>query len=846
MQNLQTLLTAYYTETEQNPGAETGIDLLSVFEQEIMKVKEEMLLAGIIFDGKTRDDTEKYITNKVLGEPLTINALMDDLSEKVQKVLQVENLEDILNGLNIKTQKLEGRILPPDILERRENVNDGKKHEKKEKVKFPKLSLFLSSLREMDIYTDDIIVRYGKVNKNEARNESYMAIEIPRLNKTVFLSNEYGEASFVFAGFISDEDLMDHGKQDFLQSPQFLSRIEFVEGKEEAWKVKMQEILKREVGEKNEKVDLDLLESVRGFFSYLGAEEWMGLITKEKQVLDKKIYERYNFRIYYLCTKLGLERNNGKAMNPIGSSEDMMRLGEQIFGKHRIFYEYRRKAEREKRFNKMIEEQRIKEIQDFLRKNGYTADGWLGLTQKEKQVLDQKLQKEYNFGIRSLCTKLGLKRGDGRKTNPIGSSEDMMELGAKIFEVHWVFDEERKKIKTGKNFDKMTVEEKIKEIQNFSGKNSYTVEGWMTLTIKEKRGLDQKLQKEYNFGIRSLCSKLRLERGDERRMNPMVSSEDMIILGAKIFGNHRAFDAERKKIEKGKSFDNMLEEEKIQEIQNFLGENDYIVEGWMGFTTKGKRELDKKTQKNYGFGIYALFIKLQVKKDDGRKMSPINSSEDMMELGAKIFGNHRVFDAERKKIEKGKSFGSMLEEEKIQEIRSFLGKNGYIVEGWMELTIKEKRKLDQRLGEEYNFGIRFLCIKLGLERGAGLSMAPINSSEDMMELGRIIFGSHKAFDAERKNIEKEKNFDNMIEEEKIKEIRSFLGKSGYTVDGWARLTTKEKKILEKKIQENYNFRLYALCTKLQIKRDDGRKMQPIHSSEDMKTLGEKIFNKKLS
>ena len=841
MKNLQTSLTAYYTETNKNPGAETGIDLLSVFETEIENVKQEMLSKGITFDDRTRDDTEKYITNKVLGEPLTINALMDDLSEKVQKILQVENLEDVLQNLNIKTQKLEGRILPPDILERKKGVDDGEKYEKKEKVKLPKLSLFLSALREIDIYTDDIIVRIGKVNTNEARNESYIAIEIPRLNKTVFLSNEYGEASFVFTGFISDEDLMDHGKQDFIKSPQFLSRIAFMEGKEDEWKVKMQEVLNKEEGEKNEKVDIDLLESVREFFSYLGAEEWIKLTQKEKKILDKRLQKEYNLGMSFLCRHLDLERADGKRLRPQNSAEAMVVLGERIFGKHKIFDEYREKIEPGKIFSNLSEEDKAKKIFKFLKKNNYTVERWIGLTVEEKKILDKKLQEEYDFGIFFLCTSFEISRIDGTKIDPKGSSEDMMNLGEKIFGKHKILNEYRKRLEKEKTFDNLSNTKKIEEIQSFLEKNNYTIEGWMKLSSKERKGLDKKIQVEYGFGIRSLCTKLALKRDDGKKIAPIESSEDMMNLGEKMFGQHKVFDEQRKKLEKEKTFDNLSEAAKTEEIKSFLDIHGYHVEGWMDLNQKEKKDLNKKIQEKYDFGIRYLCAKLDLGRLDGKQMGPISSSEDMMNLGEKIFGQHKVFDEQRRKLEKGKIFDSLFEAGRKEEIKSFLGVHGYTVEGWMELNSKEKKDLERKLQGEYNFGIRYLCTKLGLKRKDGKKMQPIGSPEDRIELGEKIFGQHKIFNESRKKLEKGKNFDKMSEEKKIEEIRSFLGKNSYTVEGWMGLKTREKNILDKKIQGEYNFGVISLCTKLGLRSLDGGKMAPMSSSVDMRGLGEKIF-----
>ncbi|PCI25332.1 hypothetical protein COB57_01225 [Candidatus Peregrinibacteria bacterium] len=494
----------------------------------------------------------------------------------------------------------------------------------------------------------------------------------------------------------------------------------------------------------------------------------------------------------------------------------------------------------------MNQGERMKEIRIFLGKNNYTAERWMKLTTKEKKILDKNIQDEYGFGMSFLYSKIGIQKKGGNQISPIKNSEDMMHLGEEIFGPHQTFDKYREiKIKIEK-FDKMNQGERMKEIRIFLGKNNYTAERWMELTTKEKKTLDKNIQDKYGFGISFLYAKIEIEKGREKNISPVSSSEDMMHLGEKIFGPHKLFDEYREKRERGRVFDAMSESKQIKEVQKFLEKNHYTVDIWMSLQRQEKQILDKNIQEEYGFGIRSLCANWALKNKDKKTLMPVSYSEDMMYLGEKIFGKHQVFYEHIKKLEKKNGFDKISQDNKIKEIQRFLEENHYTLDRWLKLTKKEKKILDQRLYERYNFGLQALYIKITLKKTSRERLNLLTSTEDIMELGEKIFGSHHEFDTYRSRLEKGKNFDNILEKEQIKEIQNFLGKNSYKAEGWMALITKDKKILDKKIQKEYNFGICRLCIKFKLQRADEGRMNPIGSSEDMKTLGEKIFNKKLS
>lgn len=95
---------------------------------------------------------------------------------------------------------------------------------------------FLRLLRTIGVFTDDIMLlpelqqpetesvhfegrevtltRVQNPHERQMRELAYIRIEIPRLNRTVMLCDQVGEAAFVFEGIVSDQYLTTHKKEE--------------------------------------------------------------------------------------------------------------------------------------------------------------------------------------------------------------------------------------------------------------------------------------------------------------------------------------------------------------------------------------------------------------------------------------------------------------------------------------------------------------------------------------------------------------------------------------------------------------------------------------------------------
>jgi sulfur relay (sulfurtransferase) DsrC/TusE family protein len=695
MNTLQKALETYKTQIHESVGAEKGIDLIVAIEEEILKIQKSLQNTF-----NTREETEKFITQRETGKSFTISDLLDTLSAKIEAVLKSEeDIEQVLHTLKIEHKKLEGRIVPPDERKKSEKREEERGSEYKEKITFPKFSLFLSALREMGVYTDDIIVRYGKVEKNEMRNESYIVIEIPRLGKTVVLSNEYGEASFVFSGYLSDEELLEKGKTYFWDHPLFLSYVKFYQGKETEWQEEMKQILE----EKNtvmRKIDIPLLQKARDFFEEkeCSPENWMEKKAKEKRELQKQFQKKYNFSFMRLCTELGLKKEQG-SFNPVNSSEDLLMLGKAIFGEnHTEFLEWTERFQRKKDFKKLSLEEKKRELQQFFKEdNGWNPKNWMEKSLKEKQDLQNLLFHEYDFGFSQLCKEFGFKKEEGC-FEPARSSEDLLMLGKAIFgKNHTEFLEWTERFQRKKDFERLSLEEKKEKVQQFFEEdNGWNPKNWMAKNQNEKKALEKKIQEKYDFGFMYICNEYELKK--QGRFNFIGSSEDFLMLGKAIFGENCAEfiqwkKANEKKKEQKERFDLLSLEEKKRELQQFFKkDNEWNPGNWMKKTIEEKRELQKQFQKKYGFCFSSLCTKFELKKEKWA-FNPTSSSPDFLMLGQEIFGeNCAEFLEWTERFQRQKNFKKLSLEDKKRELQQFFKEdNKWNIGNWMKKKQTKKK-----------------------------------------------------------------------------------------------------------------------------------------------------------
>ena len=172
--------------------------------------------------------------NNVVWESVSINDLLQEWIDSLNKILSMNNSsEKIFEDLKVEVLKLDGVILPPDKKEI--NIWLWEKHFERKELKINKIWLLILVLREKGIFTDDILV-YEWINKNNMMREySYYAVYIPRVNKTIFINEWYGEATYICDWEISLNEMQKLWKE-WLVENYWAKKISFEEKNIDSWK----------------------------------------------------------------------------------------------------------------------------------------------------------------------------------------------------------------------------------------------------------------------------------------------------------------------------------------------------------------------------------------------------------------------------------------------------------------------------------------------------------------------------------------------------------------------------------------------------------------------------------
>jgi len=228
---------------------------------------------------KDRQYLETLVLNKVIWKKTSIDDLLDNWRARVRELFSTnEALDTALKKWLIQNIEIKNVILPPDPKDLPE-IWSGAWFEKKE-LEQDKFLLFMDMLRNLKIYDDDIlIIHSGILKKDMMRENTYHAIYIPRINKTVFLNVWYGEASFVCDGEVSLEVMTTYWKEK-LQTELWAIKIIFSEKNTQWWKNSFKNALLWEWWKVWEKVSKEKIKEIR--------KE----INKEiKQRIIRKIYQ---------------------------------------------------------------------------------------------------------------------------------------------------------------------------------------------------------------------------------------------------------------------------------------------------------------------------------------------------------------------------------------------------------------------------------------------------------------------------------------------------------------------------------------------------------------------------
>jgi hypothetical protein len=719
-----------------SPGDEEILDILTqidaLIEERILHLLYEEPCS---LEGKSREQIETEIIDEALSGTQTsirgsVYHLLEITCDRLYTLTAQTDFQSILERLNILHLQTEQVILPPDELHRPTPSGESN-GESFESPSFPKLGHLIQLLREHEIYTDDLIVLSGILRRNQLRTESYLLIEIPRLQRSVLLCNAYGEASFVYQGILPRERAWTLTKTLLQeQCKNSLIKISYSDDHIDRWRAEMtaalfqtrplsQEDTNPDIPPPNppgEKINVRERETYRTEIirCYPTPKEWMGMSREEK--IQFKIHGK---GFHALTTIFGVKGN------PRNNSKDMAILGKMIYGEGYDCIEC-------ELWNAEEWKKKIREICPI-------PEDWMGMNTEKKQEF-----KVYGKGIYTLATIFN----GNVSGNYATSSKNMAELGREIYGPEheiiecefWNQERWKKKIheicSSAEEWMGMTTERKLQFKVNARGMKAlatifdvcgnpqgnsldmatlgkviygegheviecelWTPEQWKEKIIKKYPTADEWMQitgdvkrklKVHGIGLTALTKIFGIIG------NPKGNSKDMAALGKAIYGEgHVIIERELWTPEQWK--------EKIIE-------NCGTAEQWMQMNQKEKQKFIFQNR-----GITAIA------RTFGMNGDPIGNSKDMAALGKVIYGEgHVIIERELWTPEQWK--------EKIIE-------NCGTAEQWMQMDKREKQKFIFQ-----NRGITAIA------RIFGMNGDPVGISKDMAMLGRAIYGNDPIFE----------------------------------------------------------------------------------------------------
>jgi len=157
-----------------------------------------------------RDAVWRKIMKLVTWDAKNIPELLDDLQQKVSHIL-TKTPEEIDREFWIFVKYLDWVILPPweGSIQNWTQESEAKEEKILAESRYGKV---LEILRENKIFADDIIAYSANLRDNQMRKTSYRVVQIPSISKTIFVCDQYWEASFVCDSLVYPEVFLDHTK----------------------------------------------------------------------------------------------------------------------------------------------------------------------------------------------------------------------------------------------------------------------------------------------------------------------------------------------------------------------------------------------------------------------------------------------------------------------------------------------------------------------------------------------------------------------------------------------------------------------------------------------------------
>lgn len=185
-------------------AANSIVNALIVFEQFISKEQLDENTAQATYHPRSRIDC-------------TLDGLLDYAATNELKDRKIMSAIAGIHPIpGFIVNHIEGVILPPNP-EAGNIVPDEGEEKYEEKIFEPRVKELFTLLAREGIFLDDCIVTCGKLRSSQMREQSYLVIEIPRLNRVVIINDQVGEATYIVYGMGDARRFLQLTKQDLLE-----------------------------------------------------------------------------------------------------------------------------------------------------------------------------------------------------------------------------------------------------------------------------------------------------------------------------------------------------------------------------------------------------------------------------------------------------------------------------------------------------------------------------------------------------------------------------------------------------------------------------------------------------
>ena len=283
-----------------------------------------------------RNKLEKQSLNRLIWKDISIWDILNQYIEHIKEVFN-ENipLNEKLSHLKISYDYIDCVIFPPEWDTR---IQPWSWKWLNTKEWYDRISLLFKEIINIEhhIHPWDVRVVIGKDDSNSLRKYSYIVVEIPKLNKTIFINNKYWEATYIYDWIPTDKNLLTKWKESLKND---CNKISFHNA--EQWKNQVINILFNEESQNKEESYKNIkAKDLKNALDIEEKKETIRIALNEKQMKEKRfsmyVNQRESFKLDDWTSYTIIARTFGitEVSKNIFKNKIFIELSKRIFGEN--------------------------------------------------------------------------------------------------------------------------------------------------------------------------------------------------------------------------------------------------------------------------------------------------------------------------------------------------------------------------------------------------------------------------------------------------------------------------------------------------------------------------------